>query len=180
MTRMRQDSERTSVTRYQQENSVLRERIRRLEERAQESDRQAREALMERHIIQLESEGFILDRPAEVTRLARCANDKEVSREIKRIRRYYRQSPVGQPPIPAVWSDMGGQSQERELTDHQVAELDTDAQGIEIVGSGIARFAASQPDDKVNGYLEDRGIQAVSRFKESRKPSRHRRKTSDE
>ncbi len=168
VTRMRQDSERTSVSRYQQENSVLRERIRRLEERAQESDRQAREALMERHIIQLESEGFILDRPAEVTRLARCTNDKEVTREIKRIRRYYRQSPVGQPPIPAVWSDMGGQSQERELTDHQVAEMDTD------------RFAAAQPADQINGYLDERGLQAVTRFKESRKPSRHRRKPEAE
>ncbi len=177
--RMRKDSERTAVSRYQQENSVLRERVSQLEEFVQDAKSQARQAVVERQIIQLESEGILLDREEEVARLSRFRSDKEVAREVKRMRKRYTRSPVGQPMLPNIWEDVGGAGgpdRIRDLSPQEQANLDTDDQGCEIVGSGIARFAATLPAEETNGFMEERGMKAVSRFHESRKPKRYKKR----
>jgi hypothetical protein len=177
-TRMRRDSERTAVSRYQNEIDTLRSTVEQLQKESARSKHDARVSQIERQVIQLESEGIILDRQDEVDRLSQFASNKEVAREIKRMRTRYTRSPVGQPMLPNVWEDMGAGAQERELTSQQLAEMDMDGQGCEIVGSGIARFAADQTG--LNGDKHELGRNAVSRFYDSRKPSRGRRPKTDE
>jgi hypothetical protein len=179
-TRMRRDSERTKVSRYQRENEELRGRISRLEDQDRKSRYQAREALMERHVIQLESEGYVLDREEEVKDLMRCKDDKEVARYIKKVRSRYTRTAVGQPMIPASFFEDPNEVADREMSryghmsDQEALAFDTDRQDCTIIGSGFARYEAANRS-KIEGEGWQRGRNVVSQYFDSRKPARGRR-----
>jgi hypothetical protein len=83
---------------YRQENESLKSRLDAL-------DTERREARIEQRVMQLEYEGYELDRPREVSRFMKLTDD-EVTQEIEHIRKFYRQSPVGQPMIPGLEGDL--------------------------------------------------------------------------
>lgn len=186
--RMQRDSERTKVSRYQRENEELRSRIARLEDQDKKSRFQAHVAQIERQVIQLESEGVVLDRAEEVERLSRFASSKDVSREIKRMRSRYTRTAVGQPMIPAsLFEDPNeaaqqgaGLSRYGHISEQERVQMDTDGQGCEIVGSGQFKFA-NQNRDKVNGNTPvELARNSVARFFESRQPTRGRKSRNDD
>jgi hypothetical protein len=178
--RMQRDSERTTVSRYRREVEELKATVAELQKGRDADQLRARKAVMERHAIQLESEGYILNREKVVRRFMKCTDKKDLAAEIDEIRTSYKRSPVGQPMLPDVWTDVGGRGQrpERDMSQAEWSQNDTDAQGCEIVGSSIARFAAD-PENKVNGVKVEGALNAISRFAESRKVSRGRRTDED-
>lgn len=174
--RMRADSERISRNQSQKEIDRLTSMVEELQKGRLEDQKSARRNAMESRVIQLEAEGFVVDRPTLVRRFMKCTSEKELNSEINYVRKFNKQSPVNQPMLPSgLWTDVGGGSPDREteLTTSQIAEMDTDSQGIEIMGSGVARFAME--DGKIGGRPQDAATAAVSRFRDSRKPSRGRR-----
>lgn len=177
VSRMRRDSERTAVSRYQREVLDLKATVAELQKGRLADQRTAREAVMERQVIQLESEGFVLDRGTEVSRFMKCSDDKDVKRYAAHIRKFYKRSPVNQPMLPDVFADSTRMGDDGDVSPVDYATIDTDADGVEIVGSGISRFAMGDDGCKdLNGLaMEDRGMRAIDRFRESRKPSRGRR-----
>ena len=179
VSRMRRDSERTKVSRYQRENDELRSRLQRLEDEAAEARKAARLSAIERKVIQLESEGYQLDRPTEVTRLSRLES-KYVDDEIKHMRSHYRRSPVGQGMIPPqLFADVGGNTLQPPVEDgRRIYERSTfnpnandSAEGRpgKVFGEDIvARF---EKDRKQEGSSRpiDLALEAVSRFRADRK-----------
>jgi hypothetical protein len=103
--RMRRDQEAISVSRYRREMEVYRQENESLKSRLDALDTERREARIEQRVMQLEYEGYELDRPREVSRFMKLTDD-EVTQEIEHIRKFYRQSPVGQPMIPGLEGDL--------------------------------------------------------------------------
>ena len=174
--RMVRDSERISRNQSQREIDRLSAEVAELKKAQVASQKSARRSAMEARVIQLEAEGFVVDRPTLVSRFMRCSDEKELKAEINYVRKFNKQSPVNQPMIPSgIFTDVGGGSPDREheLTDREMVEMDTDSHGIVTFGSGVARFAM-QDEKLVNGRPQDVATAAVSRFRESRKPSRGR------
>lgn len=177
--RMRRDQERTEVSRYERRIGELEETISRLAMANEESEKRARLASIERRVIQLESEGFQLDRTKEVTRLSRV-RDKDLDGEIDHMRDHYRRSPVGQPMIPpSMFADVGGNTlsapieanpraaYERETYNPNAGNSAVGHSG-KVYGEDVMRFARPRPKaetDYDEGGPIDLAMSAVSRWR---------------
>jgi hypothetical protein len=148
-TRMNQDSERISNSRFQRVIEEQAEEIKELKSYFSSIKEEKREAVIERKVAQLEAEGFELKRPDEVARFKKYfKTDEEVDEEITRMRSVYRQSPVNQQMIPSFSPDLGGASVPRQKSVHELlspnpADSDPRNPGVfaPIVGARFARRA---------------------------------------
>lgn len=184
VSRMRQDQERTQVSRYQREIDDLKATVSRLVTANEESEKKVRLSAIERRVIQLESEGYQLDRAKEVTRLSRL-HSKHVDEEIENIRSNYRRSPVGQPMIPpSLFADVGGntlappvEANPRAFYDRETYNAAAGNSAIggpgKVFGAEIARLERPRPKSKDEGDYDDgspidRALSVVSRFQSSK------------
>ena len=164
--RMRQDSERIGMSRFQKIVDGQAKEIEALKARLNSADQRAEQATVEQQVIQLEAEGYILDRPTEVARLSAMAPEARAS-EITRMRKYQSRSPVAQVPIPNFWGDTGGNTLPRQPTAQQTMELSAEDQSYGVRGWTAARFARSLETDAEYQRTEglDRGMAAISRMR---------------
>lgn len=116
-TRMNQDEDRIDKSRFKRVIEEQDTQIKELKSRFAVIDAEKRSAIVERKLAQLQAEGFELDRHEEVTRFSKYFHeDEEVDAEITRMRKVYRQTPVGQSLISSFSPDMGGASVPRQKT----------------------------------------------------------------
>lgn len=187
--RMRGDSERISVSRFQKRLEQQDKVIARLQAQLDETAVEKRQAVIERKVGQLEYEGYEIDRVRTVSRLMKMP-DTDHEDEIDYIRRFSRRSPVNQPQIPNFSGDYGGGNPERPrpvdlahigdpLPEERVG-MGKDGVPMYIVGSQVYRFAVDNdikvsPKYGVSGRRVDNmtaANEAVSRFVEARSKTR--------
>lgn len=162
VTRMRDDEERTRVSRYERRLEEMQGTIDALVDERNAARKQGRLDKIEREVIQLESEGILLDRVNTVTRLSKV-KDKYLDEAIEDIRQNYRRVPTSQGMIPARFAaDLGGNSpsKARDVSARPADESDRD-----VYGASIARFAESLNNDLKGMRPIDRAMAAVSRFR---------------
>lgn len=139
--RMRRDQENIEVSRLRQSNEEMATRMKALEDEVAESKRVARLSSIESRVIQLEAEGYELDRSEEVDRLSKFT-DADVENEISRMRKHYRQgarrsSPVGAGLLP-VGGGLGGNGLARPTLN--LRDLSTPPEEDEVPGGQGARL----------------------------------------
>lgn len=114
--RMRKEQSTIEIERYRQREEALTKRLEALEKRNSENERKARLAGIERNLIQMEAEGYSLDRVRVMDRFSKrldSMTEEDVKDEIDFYRSTFSKSPVGQPLIfggDVETEDVGGNS----------------------------------------------------------------------
>jgi hypothetical protein len=120
-TRMKEDEDRISISRFQRELDRRDKIIEGLTSRFEELDSDKKSAINERKLMQLQAEGYDLDRSEELARFKKLnLTDEQVDEEISRFRKISRPSPVGQGMIPSFSPDLGGASVPRQKSVHEL------------------------------------------------------------
>ena len=174
--RMKDDDERISSSRFARQLEESRKLNSQLAARLDQIDAEKREAINERKLVQLQAEGYELDRAEELARFKRLnLTEEQVDEEISRFRKIVRPSPVGQSLIPSFSPDYGGASVPRqksvmELMQPLPEENDPRNTAViaPIIGSHIARMHMESDEGKSmvrpNPISRSVDMESITRF----------------
>lgn len=182
--RMDQDSERISITRLMRTVETQAQKIESLMTRLNSKDEEARANKVERFAIQLEAEGYQINRKRVVTRFMKLS-DEEIVEEMDDIRATVKQSPVNTPMLQGLGADLGGSTLQRPVNPADLFNPlpeECSNGGIPIIGSHLVRFAKEQKihvkkrngDDREDHYDNMSAANlAISRFMDNKTKTRN-------
>lgn len=175
VTRMRNDEHLIEKSRFKKELALRDEQINELKSQFALIASDKQKAIIERKLAQLQAEGYELDRVEEVSRFQKYFDtDEDVDTEITRMRKVYKQSPVGQGLVPSFSQDLGGSTVPRQKTLQDAFAIhpdDSDPRtpyiSAPIIGSRFARKALEAgivPRRESMSRGKNVDMQKISRF----------------
>lgn len=153
--RMKKDSESITLARYSKRVETLEATNKKLEDKIAVLERNSRNASRERDLIQVEAEGYEIDRAQELED-ADGFDDARWSKHVEKIRARYSRKPIDADEVPVVKERPGAPGEEQEMSEDEV----------KADRAGLLKFSAAN----AGKYRNE--IELVEAYKSSKKAAK--------